>query len=734
MRKLYFVGTIIILLFGEMNVGLFAQNVRYVKPVAEGTSDGSSWSNASSDLSAILAVSAFNDEVWIAAGTYTPGDGSSRSASFIIPSGIRLYGGFAGNETSIIERDAEINKTIFSGNIGIVDVLSDNINHIITIDNSFNNILDGFIIQNAYSNSSLFISEPASISRAYSFLPAADFGAMNFSVTGEVQLAEPLDACTAAGDLTGKIALIQRGTCTFVSKTLAAQNAGAIAVIIFNNVEGAIPFMGGGPDSNIVIPVVAISLPDGILIQNELISGNSVIVNLESGQDGGGMNILSSNTTITNCTFQENSAIHGSAIYAYDSYLDITNCQFLKNSSSYGSIFDYESALNLRQCSFIDNYSGNGGGVYGSFSDNIITHCQFDSNKVSTSAGAIYSYMGESMVDSCSFTANRAQFGGSIRGSGDSSTLLLINHCYFKNNEVTGGGASMIFTLGKASVNSCFIYDNKAFSEDSTAGTGGGVQIQQEAQVEINNSVIANNQALGKEDDGGGAIMIYGGQLMLNNVTIVNNNSASWGGAIRIYDSSGAVLVNNSILWNNTSLEDSTDCIYNTGGIYSINYSDIQDENQMEGPGNLNENPEFFDGLNPLGADNIAMTIDDGLMLQTGSPLIASGINLVTSLYDILGNIQSDPPSIGAYGTVVFNYIPVIDNILYIYPNPSTGIINLSGNEGITNIIISNIVGQVMWTGKYESFPLDISNWKTGIYIIRFEAMGKVVTQKLIKE
>jgi hypothetical protein len=734
MKKLTLFSAIVFLLIGEMNVGLFAQTVRYVKPVAEGTGDGSSWSNASDDLSVILAISGFDDEVWISAGTYVPGDGSSSSASFLVPSGVKLYGGFDGNENSLNERNPQINRTILSGEIGMVEYPYDNIKHLITIDNSFNNILDGLIIQDTYCSSSFSVTEPASISRSYNYLAAANFGATDYSITGEIQQAEPLDACTAMGDLSGKIALIQRGSCTFVSKTLAAQNSGAIAVIIFNNAEGDIPLMGGGPDSNIVIPAISISLADGESILTELIAGHTVHANLESGQNGGGILIFSSNPAINNCTFQENAARDGSAIYAYDSYLKISNCNFLKNSSSYGSVFDYLSAIDMRDCNFIENYSGNGGGVYGSFSDNIIKHCVFDSNTVSVSAGAIYSYMGESVVDSCSFTANKAQFGGALRGSGDSSTLLLISHCYFENNSVIGGGGSMIFSLGNTSVNSCFIYDNKAVSEDSISGTGGGIQLQQEAKVEITNSVIANNQAGGKEDDGGGAIMIYGGQLMLNNVTIVNNIAASWGGAIRIYDSSGAVLVNNSVLWNNTSLEDSTDCIYNSGGLYGINYSDIQDENLLEGPGNLNEDPLFVDGSDPLGDDGIGITSDDGLILQVGSPLISSGISLATVIVDILGNYRNDPPSMGAYETTVSYYSSMTNKNFYIYPNPTANIINLSGSEGITNIIISNLVGQVIWTGHYESFPIDISNWETGIYIIRIEIKGEIVTQKLIKE
>lgn len=84
------------------------------------------------------------------------------------------------------------------------------------------------------------------------------------------------DACTAGtppapGSLTGKIALIRRGTCGFYEKSMNAQNAGAVGVVIYNNVAGALtPNVVGVPP--ITIPVVAISAADGNLIDTRLAS------------------------------------------------------------------------------------------------------------------------------------------------------------------------------------------------------------------------------------------------------------------------------------------------------------------------------------------------------------------------------------------------------------------------------------------------------------------------------
>jgi hypothetical protein len=57
------------------------------------------------------------------------------------------------------------------------------------------------------------------------------------------------------------VALIYRGTCTFVVKVKNAQNAGAVAVLLANNAPGIQP--PGGSDSTITIPALGISQADG---------------------------------------------------------------------------------------------------------------------------------------------------------------------------------------------------------------------------------------------------------------------------------------------------------------------------------------------------------------------------------------------------------------------------------------------------------------------------------------
>jgi minor extracellular serine protease Vpr len=82
------------------------------------------------------------------------------------------------------------------------------------------------------------------------------------------------DACDplAAGSLAGRVALIRRGTCGFFVKATNAQNAGAIAVVIYNNVAGRQSITVAGTPA-VTIPVVSISDVDGVLINNRIAAG-----------------------------------------------------------------------------------------------------------------------------------------------------------------------------------------------------------------------------------------------------------------------------------------------------------------------------------------------------------------------------------------------------------------------------------------------------------------------------
>lgn len=147
----------------------------------------------------------------------------------------------------------------------------------------------------------MVVTAPGGIAGTYVANTAA-FGPQSYSVTGQVVLADDgvapnSDGCTGlvnAGAIAGKIALIDRGTCTFNIKAAAAQAAGAIGVIIANNAAGALA--PGGADPSITIPVVGISLADGNTLKANLGSGVVATLDfdptLKAGSDAAGRPLM----------------------------------------------------------------------------------------------------------------------------------------------------------------------------------------------------------------------------------------------------------------------------------------------------------------------------------------------------------------------------------------------------------------------------------------------------------
>lgn len=154
-----------------------AQTTYYVKTAATGTVSGDSWDNATT-LSDALAKAKAKDQIWVQAGTYT----APITDGFTLQSGVSLYGGFAGTESSIDERTIDSDKayrmthqTILSGdvtgndNVDNVNLIfpantsrANNATHVLTINldptqqsgnnNTERTIVDGITIKGGHAD------------------------------------------------------------------------------------------------------------------------------------------------------------------------------------------------------------------------------------------------------------------------------------------------------------------------------------------------------------------------------------------------------------------------------------------------------------------------------------------------------------------------------------------------------------------------------------------------------
>jgi alpha-tubulin suppressor-like RCC1 family protein len=91
-------------------------------------------------------------------------------------------------------------------------------------------------------------------------------------------------ACStlAANTFSGKVALLDRGACSFAAKAKAAQDAGAIGVVIVNNIISTIPPILAGVDAAITIPVISLTQSDGAKLKSWInggqpVNGNTIV-------------------------------------------------------------------------------------------------------------------------------------------------------------------------------------------------------------------------------------------------------------------------------------------------------------------------------------------------------------------------------------------------------------------------------------------------------------------------
>lgn len=135
---------------------------------------------------------------------------------------------------------------------------------------------------------SLIIEQPSNLAGPLNFTYADNWGAnwLTTTITSEVVFGKDATAGDSLGcflyvndaEVNGKIAIVYRGDCEFSAKALRAQDAGAIALIVINNIPGNPIAMGGGAAAaQITIPVAMISQEDGAALRNIILGGQLVV-------------------------------------------------------------------------------------------------------------------------------------------------------------------------------------------------------------------------------------------------------------------------------------------------------------------------------------------------------------------------------------------------------------------------------------------------------------------------
>jgi CSLREA domain-containing protein len=269
--------------------------VVYVDKDALGANDGSSWTDAFTELREALAVLSLCSpvtEVWVAEGTYTPLDSPDRTATFQLQNGVAIYGGFDGTENSRSKRDWVTHGTILSGDIGAVAVGSDNCYHVVTANGADSTaVLDGFTVTAGWADGTGSERDGAGM---YSS------GGGGATVTNVV--------------FSGNAASVRGGgMCNFGASP-------KVANVTFSG--NSAQYAGG-----------MYNFDNSATVVNAVFSGNSATV-------GGGMyNVdTSGNVEIANASFCANlSLLGGGAIYNQNSSLSLVNAILWGDSSTTGA-------------------------------------------------------------------------------------------------------------------------------------------------------------------------------------------------------------------------------------------------------------------------------------------------------------------------------------------------------------------------------------------------------------
>jgi len=377
------------------------QSVLYVKADAAGSGEGTSWADAYTDLQVALAVAESGNDIWVAAGTYTPGGQGARTATFQLRSGIGIYGGFVGTEVLPSERDPAANLTILSGDLMGDDLevfepqelandptRLDNSYHVVTGNGADETaVLDGFIITGGNANGSGHSNGGGMINV---------WTAATRRRTGEI---EPIPAANPTVV-----------NCTFYRNSAAVNGGG-----IYNEL--------GDP-----------TITDCVFSENH---GNGAPL----GQGGGGVYNARGSLTLRRCQFQGNTSIGGGAgLYNNNASPTVIDTTFDGNrvtgggqTNNGGGIFNKASDATIIYCTFTGNSAQWGGGIFnGEDPASTVANCIFAGNEGRLGGGGLNNWMSNPTVTNCSFGANiAAGAGGGLRDAASSTT---VTNCIFWGN------------------------------------------------------------------------------------------------------------------------------------------------------------------------------------------------------------------------------------------------------------------------------------------------------------
>ena len=467
--------------------------VRYATPTPVGNADCSSWTDACS-LQTALASAGSGDEVWVQMGVHKPTDTADRTISFALPAGAAVYGGFAGTETQLGERDWQTNLTVLSGDIdnndltdptGVVtdtaNIVGANSYHVVAAKNlTVTARLDGFTITAGQGIDEYPDDGGGGLYTLYSDIAVANVVFMgNFAFAG--------------GGMYNDHGRSELTAVTFTNNSSADMGGG----------------MCNGGDSTLT---------------NVLFSGNS------AQEWGGGLFMAVSDLVLTQVVFSDNTAVYGGGADTYQAYQGsnvlYTNVVFDGNHATYGGGLSvrFDSTPTLDGVTFRDNAAEFGGGIFTDYSNPTLKEVTFSGN-LGVYGGGMYNGWSDGVLAGVTFVDNQAAAdGGGIYntfGSAPTLTDVVFRH----NQAVSGNGGGMHNIYGNRSFLTNVIF------EGNTAYLSGGAMFNDvNSDPTLVNVTMQNNTAVSA--NGGGIYNSDISEPTIFNSVIWGNNAGQNGNQI----------------------------------------------------------------------------------------------------------------------------------------------------------------------------------------------------------
>ncbi len=447
--------------------------ILYVKPAVQGTTC-SSWADPC-ELQAALNIATEGDQIWVVEGTYNPSIPAGREATFQLQTGVAIYGGFIGTETSLSQRDWEIYVTTLSGDIGIEGDNTDNSYHVVTgsgVDSTA--ILDGFTITAGNAN---FDPATSGFSK----------GGGMYNESGSPSLTNVAFTSNLAISGGGMYNLQSNPTLTNVS---------------FINNNGS---NGGGMYNDNSAPTLS-----NVSFTNNSSQGNGGgMYNLQSnpslslvefssnnaGLWGGGMNNQSSHPVMLHVVFDSNEANYGGGVSNTNSSPTLDYATFNLNTAIVGGgmLNTGTSNASISNATFSENYASDmGGGMRNSGSDPSLVNVTFSGNIAVNSGGGMLNVSNSNpTLDNVLFSGNTTTHEiGSGGGMSNSESNPTLTNVTFSGNSSTGwGGGIYNYWSNLTLINATF--------SDNFAALGGGIfnhgQVGNPAHLTITNSILWGN-------------------------------------------------------------------------------------------------------------------------------------------------------------------------------------------------------------------------------------------------